>query len=109
LDNVSEPELLSESQLAVLPEEPWDHVAATTRLGGSVAMIELDRLNHERQVCRCELMGVRRDAAVLALPEGSSQPNDDASAGTVSTMTLMRGWLLASRGVGDTGDRRGVR
>jgi hypothetical protein len=23
-------------------------------------------------------------------------------------MTVMRGWLLASRGVGDTGDRRGV-
>jgi hypothetical protein len=57
LDNVSEPELLSESQLAVLPKEPWVHVAATTRLGisdigavgsrGSVAMIEVDRLNTE--------------------------------------------------------------
>ena len=57
LDNVSEPELLSESQLAVLPQEPWVHVAATTRPGisdigavgsrGSVAMIELDRLNTE--------------------------------------------------------------
>ena len=57
LDNVSEPELLSEAQLAVLPSEPWFHVAATTRLGvgdigavgsrGSVALIPVDRLNTE--------------------------------------------------------------
>jgi hypothetical protein len=54
LDNVSDHALLSTSQLSVLPEEPWLHVIATTRLGvsdvntagarGSVAMIEIGRL-----------------------------------------------------------------
>jgi tetratricopeptide (TPR) repeat protein len=33
LDNVTEPELLSADQLALLPAEPWLHLLATTRLG----------------------------------------------------------------------------
>lgn len=59
LDNVSEPELLSESQLAVLPDEEWLHLLVTTRLGvgdvgavgsrASVAMIEVGRLDAEER------------------------------------------------------------
>ena len=55
LDNVSEPQLLTDSQLALLPEQSWLHLAVTTRLGvgdvgaagfrASVAMIEVGRLD----------------------------------------------------------------
>ena len=57
LDNVSEPALLSDAQLGVLPTAPWFHVVVTTRLGvgdvgaagarASVGMIEVGRLGAE--------------------------------------------------------------
>ena len=56
LDNVSEPDLLSEPQLAGLPREPWLQVVATTRLGEdvlpasqqkSLAFVAVDALNEE--------------------------------------------------------------
>ena len=75
LDNVSEPKLLSEAQLAAVPDEPWFHVAATTRLGagdiggvgsrGSVAMLEVDRLHTEDGVALVREHQPARDAARL--------------------------------------------
>jgi len=53
LDDVSEPALLAERQLAELPPKPWFHVVATTRLGGadlaagarrSIALLEVGTL-----------------------------------------------------------------
>ena len=57
LDNVSDPELLAQSQLGLLPEQPWFHIAISTRLGlsdigaagsrASVAMIPVGGLAAE--------------------------------------------------------------
>jgi tetratricopeptide (TPR) repeat protein len=57
LDNVSDPALLAQSQLGLLPEQPWFHVAISTRLGlsdigaagsrASVAMIPVGGLGAE--------------------------------------------------------------
>ncbi|MGO9693212.1 MAG: TIR domain-containing protein [Mycobacterium sp.] len=101
LDNVSEPELLSEKQLAVLPTEPWFHVAATTRLGvgdigavgsrGSVAMIEVDRLNTEDGVVLLREHQPARDPARLH-PDFSS-PGEAAAARQL--VELLDGYTLA--------------
>jgi tetratricopeptide (TPR) repeat protein len=101
LDNVSEPELLSESQLAVLPDQPWFHLAVTTRLGvgdigtagtrGSVAMIEVARLAVEDAVALIREHQPARDAARLRT-EFSSPAEEDAARQVVD---LLDGYTLA--------------
>jgi tetratricopeptide (TPR) repeat protein len=101
LDNVSEPELLTESQLAVLPDEPWFHLAVTTRLGvgdlgtagtrGSVAMIEVGRLAVEDAVALIREHQPARDAARLRT-EFSSPAEQDAARQVVE---LLDGYTLA--------------
>jgi hypothetical protein len=86
LDNVSEPALLSASQLAQLPAEPWLHVAVTTRLGrndlgtggsrASVAMVEVGQLDaedaveliREHQPARCPPRRTPARTVVRCLP-----------------------------------------
>jgi tetratricopeptide (TPR) repeat protein len=101
LDNVSEPELLSESQLAVLPDQPWFHLAVTTRLGvgdigtagtrGSVAMIEVGRLAVEDAVALIREHQPARDAARLH-SDFSSPAEEDAARQVVD---LLDGYTLA--------------
>jgi hypothetical protein len=101
LDNVSESELLSEAQLAVLPDEPWFHVTATTRLGvgdigavgsrGSVALIEVDRLSAEDAVELLREHQPARDPARL-YPDFSGPEEADAARRLVE---LLGGYTLA--------------
>jgi tetratricopeptide (TPR) repeat protein len=101
LDNVSEPGLLSESQLAVLPDQPWFHLAVTTRLGvgdlgtagtrGSVAMIEVGRLATEDAVALIREHQPARDPARLHT-EFSSPAEQDAARQVVE---LLDGYTLA--------------
>jgi tetratricopeptide (TPR) repeat protein len=101
LDNVSEPELLAESQLAVLPDQPWFHLAVTTRLGvgdlgaagtrGSVAMIEVGRLAVEDAVALIREHQPARDAARLRT-DFSSPAEQDAARQVVE---LLDGYTLA--------------
>jgi tetratricopeptide (TPR) repeat protein len=101
LDNVSEPGLLSESQLAVLPDQPWFHLAVTTRLGvgdlgtagtrGSVAMIEVGRLATEDAVALIREHQPARDPARLHT-EFSSPAEQDAARHLVD---LLDGYTLA--------------
>ena len=101
LDNVSEPELLSESQLAVLPDQPWFHLAVTTRLGvgdlgsagtrASVAMIEVGRLAVEDAVALIREHQPARDPARLHT-EFSSPAEQDAARQVVD---LLDGYTLA--------------
>jgi tetratricopeptide (TPR) repeat protein len=101
LDNVSEPGLLSESQLAVLPDEAWFHLAVTTRLGvgdlgiagtrGSVAMIEVGRLATGDAVALIREHQPARDPARLHT-EFSSPAEQDAARHLVD---LLDGYTLA--------------
>jgi len=98
LDNVSEPGLLSEAQLAVLPDEAWFHLAVTTRLGvgdlgaagarGSVAMIEVGRLAVEDAVALIREHQPARDVARLhhesAAPPSTTRPVRWCSCWTVT-------------------------
>ena len=101
LDNVSELELLSESQLALLPREPWLHLLATTRLGtsdvgsagskASVATIEIGPLAHDDAL---ELIREHQPARDLArlFPDFTS-PAEEAAAREI--VTLLDGYTLA--------------
>jgi tetratricopeptide (TPR) repeat protein len=101
LDNVSEPELLAESQLAVLPDQPWFHLAVTTRLGlgdlgqagtrASVAMIEVGRLAVQDAVALIREHQPARDPARLH-SEFSSPTEQDAARQVVD---LLDGYTLA--------------
>jgi tetratricopeptide (TPR) repeat protein len=101
LDNVSEPELLSASQLGVLPEEPWLHLTATTRLGlsdigaagarASVAMVEVGRLDTEDGLTLIRDHQPARDPAKLR-PDFSTPQEDDAARQIVE---LLDGYTLA--------------
>jgi len=101
LDNVSEPGLLAESQLAVLPDQPWFHLAVTTRLGvgdigtagtrGSVAMIEVGRLAVGDAVGLIREHQPARDPARLHT-EFSSPTEQDAARQVVD---LLDGYTLA--------------
>ena len=100
LDNVSESTLLSEAQLAVLPDEPWFHVVATTRLGvgdigavgsrGSVALIEVDQLSTEDAVELLREHQPARDPARL-YPDFSGPEEADAARRLVE---LLGGYTL---------------
>jgi len=101
LDNVSEPELLSASQIGVLPQEPWFHVVVTTRLGlsdigaagsrASVGMIEVTRLATEDGLALIREHQRARDPAKLH-PEFSSPHEEDAARRIVE---LLDGYALA--------------
>ena len=85
LDNVSEPDLLSALQLAVLPDESWLHVVATTRLGGgdvaatgALAMIEVDRLDANDALELIRAYQPARDADKLH-PDFSSPQEREAA------------------------------
>jgi tetratricopeptide (TPR) repeat protein len=101
LDNVSEPTLLSASQLAVLPQEPWFHVAVTTRMGlsdigaagsrASVAMIEVGPLNTEDGLALIREHQPARDPEKLH-PDFSSAQEEDAARLIVE---LLDGYTLA--------------
>jgi tetratricopeptide (TPR) repeat protein len=101
LDNVSEPALLAEAQLAVLPDQPWFHLAVTTRLGvsdigsagsrASVAMIEVGRLATEDGLALIREHQPARDTARL-LPDFTSPAEADAARRIVE---LLDGYTLA--------------
>jgi tetratricopeptide (TPR) repeat protein len=101
LDNVSEPALLAETQLAVLPNRPWFHLAVTTRLGvsdigsagsrASVAMIEVGRLDAEDAVALIREHQPARDPARL-LSDFTTSTEADAARAIVD---LLDGYTLA--------------
>lgn len=101
LDNVSEPALLSAAQLAMLPDEPWLDVAATTRLGGSdlgvvrtrgaVTMIEVGRLTADDAFALIREHQPARDAARL---HGDFVDDDEARAAR-AIVELLDGYTLA--------------
>jgi tetratricopeptide (TPR) repeat protein len=75
LDNVSEPAMLAETQLAVLPDQSWFHLIVTTRMGlddigavgtrSSVAMIEVGRLADDDALALIREHQPARDTARL--------------------------------------------
>ncbi|MDT5397196.1 MAG: hypothetical protein QOK33_427, partial [Mycobacterium sp.] len=101
LDNVSEPTLLAESQLAVLPDQSWFHLVVTTRLGlddvgaagtrASVAMIEVGRLEDDDALVLIRDHQPARDPARLH-PDFSSEAEEDAARQVVD---LLDGYALA--------------
>jgi tetratricopeptide (TPR) repeat protein len=101
LDNVSEPALLAETQLAVLPNQPWFHLAVTTRLGvsdigsarsrASVAMIEVGRLDAEDAVALIREHQPAGDPARL-LPDFTTLAEAEAARAIVD---LLDGYTLA--------------
>jgi hypothetical protein len=101
LDNVSEPELLSESQLAALPDQPWLHLMVTTRLGmgdvaaagsrASVAMIEVGRLGTADALALIREHQPARDHACLH-PDFSNADEADAARRIID---LLDGYTLA--------------
>ena len=101
LDNVSEPQLLTDSQLELLPEQSWFHLAVTTRLGvgdvgaagfrASVAMIEVGRLDGADALELIRQHQPARDPARLH-PEFSGPAEEDAARLIVE---LLDGYALA--------------
>jgi tetratricopeptide (TPR) repeat protein len=101
LDNVSEPALLSEAQVSVLPQQPWFHVAATTRLGSadfgtpgtrrSTALIEVGPLDVEDAVALIREHQPPRDAAKLRTD--FSSPHEAQSAAAI--VELLDAYTLA--------------
>jgi tetratricopeptide (TPR) repeat protein len=101
LDNVSKPQLLAESQLALLPEQSWFHLAVTTRLGvgdvgatgsrASLTMIEVGRLGGADALELIREHQPARDPARLH-PEFSGPAEEDAARLIVE---LLDGYALA--------------
>jgi tetratricopeptide (TPR) repeat protein len=101
LDNVSEPVMLAESQLAVLPDQSWFHLIVTTRVGlddvgaagtlASVAMIEVGRLDDDDALALIREHQPARDTARLQ-PDFSSAVEEEAAENIVD---LLDGYTLA--------------
>jgi tetratricopeptide (TPR) repeat protein len=101
LDNVSETELLSTRQLAVLPQEPWLHLLVTTRLGendvgaagskASVATIPIGPLHAEDALELVREHQPARDSSRLR-PDFSSPAEEEAARQIVA---LLDGYTLA--------------
>jgi tetratricopeptide (TPR) repeat protein len=71
LDNVSEPELLSPSQLAALPRADWLHLVATTRL-------DPGRLDHSGKWLATVAVDAMEEDDALALVREHQPPRDPA-------------------------------
>ena len=101
LDNVSEPQLLTDSQLELLPEQSWFHLAVTTRLGvgdvgaagfrAAVAMIAVGRLGGADALELIREHQPARDPARLH-PEFSGPAEEEAARLIVE---LLDGYALA--------------
>ena len=101
LDNVSEPQMLTQSQLDVLPPQPWFHVAVTTRLDvsdigaagsrASAAVVAVGRLDAEDALELIREHQPARDSAGLH----SDFNNPDQAEAARKIVEMLDGYTLA--------------